>query len=102
MRSAISTPSVGASAWSAATTDHSATEPTSPRRAPIRSIHQPASGVATRYAIENAAKLEQKVYAVPEEIDNEIARLKLATLGIDIDELTEEQARYLASWDEGT
>ena len=34
--------------------------------------------------------------------DREIARLKLATMGIDIDQLTEEQAKYLASWDEGT
>ena len=39
---------------------------------------------------------------MPEEIDKEIARLKLATMGVDIDELTDEQARYLASWDEGT
>ena len=42
------------------------------------------------------------MYPVPEEIDAEIARLKLATMGIDIDQLTEEQAKYLASWDEGT
>ena len=39
---------------------------------------------------------------MPEEIDNEIARLKLATMGVQIDQLTEEQAKYLASWDEGT
>ena len=39
---------------------------------------------------------------MPDEIDREIARLKLATMGIDIDQLTEEQAKYLASWDEGT
>ena len=39
---------------------------------------------------------------MPEDIDKEIARLKLATMGVDIDLLTEEQARYLASWDEGT
>jgi adenosylhomocysteinase len=39
---------------------------------------------------------------VPAEIDKEIARLKLATMGIEIDVLTEEQAKYLASWDEGT
>ncbi len=58
--------------------------------------------LAAEYAIENAAKLERKVYGVPEEIDAEIARLKLATMGIDIDVLTEEQAKYLASWDEGT
>jgi len=41
-------------------------------------------------------------YVVPEEIDAEIARLKLETMGIGIDTLTEEQAHYLASWDEGT
>jgi adenosylhomocysteinase len=39
---------------------------------------------------------------VPREIDDEIARLKLETMGIAIDRLTEEQAKYLASWDEGT
>jgi adenosylhomocysteinase len=58
--------------------------------------------LSAEYAIENAAKLERKVYAVPEEIDNEIARLKLETMDVDIDQLTEEQAKYLASWDEGT
>src|SRR5579885_1602297 len=54
------------------------------------------------YAVENAATLERKVYPVPSEIDAEIARLKLATMGVEIDQLTEEQAKYLASWDEGT
>ena len=39
---------------------------------------------------------------MPQEIDEEIARLKLETMGVDIDQLTEEQAKYLASWDEGT
>jgi adenosylhomocysteinase len=58
--------------------------------------------LAAEYAVQNAATLERKVYPVPDEIDREIARLKLATMGIDIDVLTEEQARYLASWDEGT
>jgi len=54
------------------------------------------------YAVEHAAELERKVYPVPAAIDAEIARLKLATMGIEIDRLTEEQAKYLASWDEGT
>jgi len=54
------------------------------------------------YAIHHAAELERKVYPVPPEIDKEIARLKLATMGVDIDTLTEEQEKYLASWDEGT
>jgi adenosylhomocysteinase len=58
--------------------------------------------LAAEYAVQNAASLERKVYPVPDEIDREIARLKLATMGIDIDKLTEEQQRYLASWDEGT
>jgi adenosylhomocysteinase len=52
--------------------------------------------------VSNGASLERKVYDVPREIDDEIARLKLGTMGISIDELTEEQAKYLASWDEGT
>jgi adenosylhomocysteinase len=54
------------------------------------------------YAVQHASELERKVYPVPAEIDKEIARLKLATMGIEIDVLTEEQAKYLASWDEGT
>ncbi|HKD32540.1 MAG TPA: adenosylhomocysteinase [Gaiellaceae bacterium] len=58
--------------------------------------------LSAEYMVANAATLERRVYPVPEEIDQEIARLKLATMGIDIDHLTEEQANYLASWDEGT
>jgi adenosylhomocysteinase len=58
--------------------------------------------LSAEYMVANAASLERRVYPVPEEIDKEIARLKLATMGIDIDHLTEEQAAYLASWDEGT
>ena len=44
--------------------------------------------LSAEYIVENAASLERKVYDVPEEIDTEIARLKLATMGIEIDELT--------------
>jgi adenosylhomocysteinase len=58
--------------------------------------------LSTEYAVQHAATLERRVYPVPVEIDNEIARLKLATMGVEIDRLTEEQERYLASWDEGT
>jgi adenosylhomocysteinase len=54
------------------------------------------------HMIENAASLEKKVYAVPPEIDREIARLKLSTMGVSIDKLTPEQKRYLADWEEGT
>ena len=42
------------------------------------------------------------MYVVPDAIDTEIARLKLGTLGLEIDQLTSEQERYLATWDEGT
>jgi adenosylhomocysteinase len=58
--------------------------------------------LAAEYAVQNAGTLEKKVYGVPDEIDREIARLKLATMGVEIDTLTAEQSKYLASWDEGT
>jgi adenosylhomocysteinase len=58
--------------------------------------------LSAEYAVQNAAKLERKVYPVPDEIDRMIARIKLGTMGIEIDQLTEEQERYLASWDEGS
>jgi adenosylhomocysteinase len=46
--------------------------------------------------------LEKKVYSVPTDIDNEIARLKLEAMGVKIDTLTPEQVKYLGSWEEGT
>jgi adenosylhomocysteinase len=58
--------------------------------------------LSAEFVVNNAEELEPKVYVVPEEIDREIARLKLEAMGVEIDQLTEEQARYLASWDEGT
>ncbi|MBA2358581.1 MAG: adenosylhomocysteinase [Actinobacteria bacterium] len=58
--------------------------------------------LSAEYAVANAAELERRVYPVPGEIDREIARLKLETMGVDIDSLTAEQEKYLASWDEGT
>jgi adenosylhomocysteinase len=58
--------------------------------------------LSAEFVVNHAGELERKVYVVPEEIDREIARLKLEATGVEIDELTEEQARYLASWDEGT
>jgi adenosylhomocysteinase len=58
--------------------------------------------LSAEYAVTHADTLEPKVYVVPEDIDREIARLKLETMGVAIDQLTEEQARYLSSWDEGT
>jgi adenosylhomocysteinase len=58
--------------------------------------------LSAEFVVDHASELERKVYVVPEDIDREIARLKLESMGVEIDELTEEQARYLASWDEGT
>ncbi len=58
--------------------------------------------MAAQYILENAGQLENKVYGVPEELDREIARLKLEAMGVRIDQLTEEQQHYLASWEEGT
>jgi len=50
----------------------------------------------------NGPSLEKRVYNIPEDIDKEIARLKLNAMGVEIDTLTAEQAKYLASWEEGT
>ncbi len=58
--------------------------------------------LAAEFLLENKGKLANAVHALPKEVDREIASLKLKAMGIEIDELTPEQARYLASWEEGT
>ena len=58
--------------------------------------------LATEWAIKEAGNLEAKVYNVPQEIEDWVATLKLKSMGITIDELTEEQKHYLASWEMGT
>jgi adenosylhomocysteinase len=58
--------------------------------------------LSAEHIVRRGRALETRVYRVPLEIDREIARLKLRTMGIAIDRLTEEQERYLASWQEGT
>ncbi len=58
--------------------------------------------LSAEYMVKNHAKLQKNVYSVPEEIDAEIARLKLLSMGIVIDTLTDEQVKYLNSWQEGT
>jgi len=58
--------------------------------------------LSLEYLLQHAKELENKVYGVPEVIDREIARLKLEAMGIRIDVLTDEQRKYLASWEEGT
>jgi adenosylhomocysteinase len=59
-------------------------------------------GLSAEWVAKNHATLEKRVYDVPDEIDREVAKLKLATLGIEIDSLTPAQERYLSSWREGT
>jgi adenosylhomocysteinase len=58
--------------------------------------------LAAEHLAKHSSDLEKKVHVLPPEIDQEIARLKLETMGIAIDELTAEQAKYLSSWDQGT
>jgi len=58
--------------------------------------------LCVEYMVKNAKSLKKTVYGVPEEIDQEIARLKLASMGIKIDSLTAEQKKYLTSWEMGT
>jgi adenosylhomocysteinase len=58
--------------------------------------------LSLEYLIQHADELENKVYTIPEAVDREIARLKLASMGVRIDMLTKEQEKYLTSWEEGT
>ncbi len=58
--------------------------------------------LSAEYILKNHQKLEKKVYKVPEEIDREVASLKLRSMGVEIDELTPEQVKYLTSWEFGT
>ena len=58
--------------------------------------------LAAEFMVKNSKTLEKRVYSVPPEVDAEIARIKLAAMGIKIDDLTPEQSKYLNSWEEGT
>jgi adenosylhomocysteinase len=58
--------------------------------------------LSVQYAVRQAGRLENRVYPVPREVDAEVARLKLASMGVKVDALTAEQDRYLRSWDAGT
>lgn len=58
--------------------------------------------LSVQYAVRQAGRLENRVYRVPKEIDIEVARLKLASMGVKIDTVTAEQQRYLQSWESGT
>jgi adenosylhomocysteinase len=58
--------------------------------------------LSLEYIIQHGEELENQVYTIPEDIDREIARLKLESMDIKIDTLTKEQDKYLSSWEEGT
>jgi adenosylhomocysteinase len=58
--------------------------------------------LCAEYVAKHHEELENRVYVVPEAIDAEVARLKLAALGIELDRMTPEQAAYVASWQHGT
>jgi adenosylhomocysteinase len=58
--------------------------------------------LSLEYLVRHRAELEPRVYDVPPEIDAEVAKLKLQAMGVAIDVLTDEQERYLNSWEEGT
>jgi adenosylhomocysteinase len=58
--------------------------------------------LAAEFMLINGSNLQPEVYTIPEEIDREIARLKLEAMGIKIDKLTSEQEHYLNQWEEGT
>jgi adenosylhomocysteinase len=58
--------------------------------------------LSAEHIAKNGKMLEKKVYPVPKEIDQNIAALKLRSMGVSIDVLTDEQKKYLASWQEGT
>ncbi|MGH7656635.1 MAG: adenosylhomocysteinase, partial [Gemmatimonadales bacterium] len=58
--------------------------------------------LAAEYVVTDGGKLNRAVHTLPAEVDLEIARLKLASMNIEIDTLTSEQQKYLSSWDEGT
>jgi adenosylhomocysteinase len=58
--------------------------------------------LSAEYLVKNAKNLKAQVYVVPEDLDKEIARLKLESMGHKLDKLTAEQEQYLASWQEGT
>jgi adenosylhomocysteinase len=58
--------------------------------------------LSVEFLVKNASSLEKRVYSVPEDIDRDVARLKLQAMGLTIDTLSPEQKRYLESWEEGT
>ena len=79
-----------------------ASRPSTRTSFPLMDMSFTNQALATEFLVKHHRTLEQKVYPVPPEIDREIARIKLHSMGIQIDQLTKEQSKYLASWEQGT
>jgi adenosylhomocysteinase len=58
--------------------------------------------LGAEFMMKNGKDMQAQVYRIPEEVDKEIARIKLEAMGVKIDRLTPEQERYLSQWEEGT
>jgi adenosylhomocysteinase len=58
--------------------------------------------LSIEYMLKSVDSMQNKVYAVPDDIDREIAKMKLRAMNVQIDALTKEQIKYLNSWEEGT
>ncbi len=58
--------------------------------------------LSAEFIVQKSQTLKKKVYPVPEKIDKQIAKLKLKSMGVEIDNLTSEQKKYLVSWEAGT
>ena len=58
--------------------------------------------LGAEFIVKNKGKLENKLYTLPYNVDVEIAKIKLQSMGIEIDALTQEQQKYLNTWNEGT
>ena len=58
--------------------------------------------LSCEFMVKNHKSLEKKVYMVPAELDKRVAKLKLESMGIKIDELTDKQKHYMSAWEEGT
>lgn len=68
----------------------------------VMSLSFCGQALACEFLVKNKGKLDVRVHQLPKEVDDFIARLQLDAMGVEIDELTEEQIKYLASWQEGT
>jgi len=72
------------------------------RPASVMDLSFANQALSVEFMTKNRATLDKRVYGVPEELDRQVARMKLESMGVKIDRLTLDQERYLTSWPEGT